>query len=105
MARIAWIVLLLALRFVAQPAQLVPHIDAPPPPTEDRIAVGDDDADAGSDDPSDVDDDDDDSDDVILPAAIVSARPPVSAARPMWSILTLADKTAADPLFRPPRHA
>jgi len=104
-ARIAWIVLLLALRFVAQPGPLVPHIDAPPPPTEDRIAVADDDSADGADDPSDVDDDDDDSDDIALPAAIVSTRPPVSAARPMWSILTLADKNAADPLFRPPRHA
>ena len=97
-------VLLLALRFVAQPAALVPHIDAPQS-TEDRVAVGDDDADAGADDPSDVGDADDDDDDVVLPATIVSRPPPVSAARPMWSILTLADKNAADRLFRPPRHA
>jgi hypothetical protein len=100
-----WVVCVLALRFFAQPGGLVPAIDAPPPTVEDRLAVAGDDCNDRADDPSDVDDDDADSDDAALPAGIVAVIAPPAVAPPSWSILTLADKNAADPLFRPPRHA
>ena len=103
--RLLWVVCVLALRFFAQPASLVPSADAPPPPVEDRLAVADDANDDSSDDPSDVDDDDDDPDDVALPAAIVSAAPPMTVVRPAWSIRTLTSKNGCDRLFRPPRLA
>jgi hypothetical protein len=105
--RLLWILMVLGLRFFApQPAPFSPAVDAPPPPTEDRIAdTAGSDSDSSSDDPSDLDDDDDDDDDVMLPARIVPLLPIAVAARYSWLIHSLADKNTLEPPCPPPRQA
>jgi hypothetical protein len=104
--RLAWVLLVSALRLFGQPGTAVPAIDAPPPPTETRIAVSSDDgADTSSDDPFDLDDDDDDDADVALPVRPVAPVPPPVTVRLSWPIHSLADKHTREPLFRPPQAA
>lgn len=104
--RLAWVLLVSALRLFGQPAIPVSAIDAPPPPTETRIAVTSDDRadNTSSDDPFDLDDDDDDAD-LALPMRPVALVPAPVRIRPSWSIESLADKHTRDPLFRPPQAA
>jgi hypothetical protein len=103
---LAWVLLVLVLRFFApHSTPFAPSADAAPP-AEDCIAAADEEgSDATRDDPSDVDDDDDDDDDVALPARIIPMVPPAVVMRPSWSIRSLADKHIREPLFRPPRQA
>lgn len=106
--RIAWIACALMLRlFVPAATPLAAVSDAPPPPTEGRLAVADDagDGDGDADDPSDVDDGDDDPDDAALPAAIRTGAPRAAALAQAWHLVPLTDKVSRDPLFRPPRVA
>ncbi|HXU73583.1 MAG TPA: hypothetical protein VN947_29895 [Polyangia bacterium] len=104
--RLAWVLLVSALRLFGQPAPAVPAIDSPPPPTETRIvASSDDHADSSSDDPFDLDDDDDDDADVALPVRPVAPVPAPVIVRLSWSIHSLADKHTREPLFRPPQAA
>ncbi len=99
--------MVLGLRLLApQSPPFTPAADAPPPPTEDRIADSDGDgSDSSTDDPSDLDDDDDDDDDVMLPARIVPLSPVAVAARHSWFIRSLADKNTLEPPSPPPRQA
>jgi hypothetical protein len=100
------VVMFFALRLLGQPTPPPPNLDAPPPPMADVIAADDTPADdTPADDPADDTDDDDDDDDVALPARLVPYAPPAVAVRPTWSLRSLTDRHAGEPLVPPPRAA
>jgi hypothetical protein len=104
-AKLAWVLVVWALRFFVHAAPVLPAAVAAPPPEDQLAAAAEERGDTSSDDPSDVDDDDLDDEDVALSARIAPMVPPAAVVRPAWSIRSLADKHIRDPLFRPPRHA